>query len=231
MNQKKKRSSNMLLNMHPLQRVLISVVFSAVVFFVIRPADFNGWLTLLVLWVAFAFSFLITSWIILAKRSTSQIRTIAGKQDGTKVFVLGGIVLASFASMGAVLVIILPEGAGNAPESVFLPIGLSAMILSWTMVHTMMAFHYAHLFYNPSKNKEKNIAEGLQFPNDDADPGYLDFAYFSFVIGMTFQVSDVEVTAPRMRRLVLFHSLLAFALNTFVVALTINVVAGLTKSH
>lgn len=227
---RKQKSSNMLLNMHPLQRVLISIVFSAIVYFVTRPADFNGWLTLLILWVAFAFSFLITSWIVLLKRSTSQIRNIASGEDGTKIFVLAAILIASFASMGAVLVIIVPKGAGNAPEGVYLPVGLAAMILSWIMVHTTLAFHYAHLYYNPSKNTVAKIAGGLEFPDDD-DPGYLDFAYFSFVIGMTFQVSDVQVMTPGMRRVVLWHSLLAFALNTFVVALTINVVAGLTKAH
>ncbi len=104
------------------------------------------------------------------------------------------------------------------------------MILSWIMVHTTLAFHYAHLFYNPSKTKTTQITGGLEFPDDD-DPDYVDFAYFSFVIGMTFQVSDVQVMSRGMRRVVLCHSLLAFALNTFVVALTINVVAGLTKAH
>ncbi len=224
----KEASSNILLNMHPLQRVLISIVFSVIIFFSIRPAHFNGWLTLLVLWVSFALSFLITSGVVLLKRSRAQIKNIASGQDGTKFFVLIAILFASFASMGAVLVIILPKGAGNAPESVYLPVGIASMVLSWVMVHTTMTFHYAHLYYNPSKNRPAGIAGGLKFPEPES-PAYLDFAYFSFVIGMTFQVSDVQVTSSDMRKQVLLHSLLAFALNTFVVALTINVIAGLTK--
>jgi uncharacterized membrane protein len=75
----------------------------------------------------------------------------------------------------------------------------------------------------------KSSAEigGLEFPGKDKEPDYRDFAYFSFVIGMTFQVSDVEVTHKKMRRLVLTHGLISFALNTFVVALMINLIAGL----
>ncbi len=72
----------------------------------------------------------------------------------------------------------------------------------------------------------KNLQKGLDFPGKEK-PGYLDFAYFSFVVGMTFQVSDVQITSRTIRRLVLAHGLISFFLNTFVVALTINIVAGL----
>ncbi len=78
------------------------------------------------------------------------------------------------------------------------------------------------------ENDANKDAYGLEFPGN-AKPNYLDFAYFSFVIGCTFQVSDVEISSPKIRRVVLFHGLLSFGLNTFVVALTINLIAGLAK--
>ena len=97
---------------------------------------------------------------------------------------------------------------------------------SWVMLHTIFTLHYAHLYY--SKIKDNPTVSGLDFP-EEKKPDYIDFAYFSFIIGMTFQVSDVQINSRIIRRTALAHSLLAFALNTFVVALTINLIAGLTK--
>ena len=94
------------------------------------------------------------------------------------------------------------------------------------MVHTTFTFQYAHLFYSDHKDDPNKHAEGLDFPSDK-HPNYVDFAYFSFVLGMTFQVSDVQISAKGIRRIALVHGLLSFGLNTFVVALTINVIAGL----
>ena len=99
-------------------------------------------------------------------------------------------------------------------------IAVGSMISSWALVHTLYTFHYAHLYYKTKGGK------GLDYPGDEK-PDYLDFAYFSFVMGCTFQVSDVEISSKEIRRVALFHGLLSFALNTFVVALTINIIAGL----
>ena len=95
-------------------------------------------------------------------------------------------------------------------------------------MHTIFGFHYAHLYYGDDTNDSTRHAEGLEFPGEKK-PDYLDFAYFSFVIGMTFQVSDTAVHSRSIRRLVLLHGLISFGLNTFVVALTINLIAGLLK--
>ena len=96
------------------------------------------------------------------------------------------------------------------------------------LVNTILTFHYAHLYYDDDKTLKKQHVEVLDFPGDK-DPDYIDFAYFSFVVGMTFQVSDVQITDTVMRRLVLAHALISFLLNTFVVALTVNFIAGLSK--
>ncbi len=87
---------------------------------------------------------------------------------------------------------------------------------------------YAHIYYGDHKTNPGVHTGGLVFPNEDK-PDYLDFAYFSFIVGMTFQVSDVVITLARLRKLVLLHSILAFGFNTVIVALTINVIASLSK--
>jgi uncharacterized membrane protein len=99
-----------------------------------------------------------------------------------------------------------------------------ALATSWLLIHTIYAFHYAHRYYI-DRDAEDGGRAGLDFPGA-LDPDYFDFLYFSFVIGMTSQVSDVQATSRDMRRITLIHSVLAFAFNMLVLALSINVVAG-----
>ena len=102
------------------------------------------------------------------------------------------------------------------------------LILSWLMTHVTFAFRYAHEYYEARPGG--GYARGLQFPaepGDDSPPDYADFLYFSVVLGMTFQVSDVQITARPLRKLALMHGLLSFLFNTTIVALTVNLAAGL----
>lgn len=209
--------------MRPLQRVGISFFLAALTFLVIMRSDIYPLLRLMIVWDVFALTYIITCWIVFFKRSTLQIRSVARQEDGSRIFVLSVVMLASLASMVAVLVLILSKDAQQ--ETFYMPVAIAGMLLSWFMVHTTFAFHYAHLYYNDDKQNPQKHAEGLCFPDEKA-PDYLDFAYFSFVIGMTFQVSDVQINAKVIRRVALVHGLLAFGLNTFVVALTINIIAG-----
>jgi uncharacterized membrane protein len=99
------------------------------------------------------------------------------------------------------------------------------LLASWLMTHTTFCLRYAHEFYSQSPGAPQ-IDGGLQFPGETA-PDYLDFAYFSLVLGMTFQVSDVQITSRKLRRLAALHGLLSFLFNTVIVALTVNIAAGL----
>ena len=103
-------------------------------------------------------------------------------------------------------------------------LGLVALAGSWLMIHTIYAFHYAHRYYQ-SEIDPKPQGPGLKFPGKLA-PDYFDFLYHSFVVGMTSQVSDVQVTSREMRRITLVHGVLSFAFNMLVLALSINVVAS-----
>ncbi len=96
---------------------------------------------------------------------------------------------------------------------------IGTVLLSWGFVHSIFALHYAHEFYG-----KKPAAGGLDFPGDK-EPDYLDFVYFSFVIGMTFQVSDVAITSRSIRRTVTAHAIVAFLFNVALLAIMINIAA------
>jgi uncharacterized membrane protein len=102
-------------------------------------------------------------------------------------------------------------------------VGLAALtiVLSWSFTHTIFALHYAHEYYENPKGKPR-----LQFPGEQ-EPDYADFLYYAFVVGMTCQVSDVQVTEHELRRLTLVHGVLSFFFNTVILALAINIGASL----
>jgi uncharacterized membrane protein len=99
------------------------------------------------------------------------------------------------------------------------------LFASWLMTHVTFAFRYAHEFYEQGQGGD-DYERGLEFPGERS-PDYLDFLYFSLVLGMTFQVSDVQITSRKLRRLATLHGLLSFLFNTVIVALTVNIAAGL----
>ena len=106
-------------------------------------------------------------------------------------------------------------------------LSVAAVVLSWTLVHIVFALRYAHVYYHDAhKVKRDDIKGGLIFP-DGNSPDYLDFTYFSFVIGMTCQVSDVQIAAKGMRWLALVHGVISFVFNTAIIAVFVNIVAGL----
>jgi uncharacterized membrane protein len=218
-----KATGNIFLRMHPVQRFMISLVLAAITFFLLYRSDVNGLVTAIIVWAVFALSYIITSWIVFFTRPVSGIREHARQEDGSRLYVFLLIIFSSFAGLVEVLLLIISKDSNNGP--IYIIAAVSGMLFSWGMVHTVFGFHYAHLYYGDDKTDPSKHAEGLEFP-DEKKPDYLDFAYFSFVIGMTFQVSDVQVTSKILRRLVLLHGLLSFCLNTFVVALTINMIAG-----
>lgn len=221
--QKTEPRGNIFLRMHPLQRVLLSFAMTVVAFFILWNYELDIIILCAILWNVFSVSYITTNWIIFFIRPVADIEKLANKEDGSRIFVLISVLVSSFASMFTVLLLMLSAGKLETGNII---LSISGMITSWVLVHTIFTFHYAHLYY--SKVNGNPTVSGLDFPSEKK-PDYIDFAYFSFVIGMTFQVSDVQVNNHLIRRTVLAHSLLAFVLNTFVVALTINFIAGLSK--
>ncbi len=156
--------------------------------------------------------------------SPDVMKKIAEQQDAGKWMVLFLTLIAASASLVAIAGEVPPIAKADGMEKI-LRIGLvaSTIVLSWAFIHTIFALHYAHDYY--SKRKAGRHRD-LVFPGEDT-PNYMDFVYFSFTIGMTFQVSDVQIADRAFRGLALMHGIISFFYSTVIVALTINLFAGL----
>jgi uncharacterized membrane protein len=162
------------------------------------------------------------------KCDAHHIRLRAALQDETRFTILVLVVSSALASLLAILAEI--SGANRQPAQLALA-GMT-ILLSWTFMHTIFALHYAHDYYSENtSDKSAPAAEkttkgsGLNFPGEPT-PDYWDFVYFSFVIGMTSQVSDVAVTSRPLRRLVAVHGVVSFLFNVTLLALLVNIAAS-----
>ncbi|MGE5144166.1 MAG: DUF1345 domain-containing protein [Acidobacteriota bacterium] len=207
-----------------MHRLLIAVGVAALVA-VLSRSEFSAQVSLLATWDAFALCYLLLGWLLISRTDEVQTRRRAQRADpgGYVIFLL--VVVAASASFVAIGFMV-----GSLAELPFwqraerLTLSIAALLLSWLLIHTLFAFHYARLYYYlPSGRKEHH--RGLQFPDDD-EPDYLDFAYYSFVVGMTSQVSDVAVLSRPMRRLTLIHGVLSFVYNIAILAMSINIIGG-----
>jgi uncharacterized membrane protein len=154
----------------------------------------------------------------------NALKRIAAQQDAGKWTVLFLTLVAASASLVAIAgEVPLIKSAAEFEKIVRIGLIIATIILSWSFIHVIFALHYAHDYY--SSDDGGATIEGLAFPGKAA-PTYMDFVYFSFTIGMTFQVSDVQITDPAMRTLALTHGIISFFYSTGILALTINLVAG-----
>jgi len=220
-----KHPVNIFLRLRPIHRFFIGFLVALVTYVLIRHIVIDPMVMIMVLWDVFCAAVLFNAWIVVFTCSPAQIRQIASKEDSSRLFVFVIVLISSLASMVTVLFLVLSKSS-SPDRDLYIAVAIAGMLLSWIMVHTTFCFHYAYMYYGNDDEQPETHAEGLDFPDEKA-PDYLDFAYFAFVIGMTFQVSDVVITSREIRRQVLVHGLLAFALNTFVVALSVNLIAGL----
>ena len=165
--------------------------------------------------------YLILASVMMARSDIHRIRRRAALQDEGATVVLVLTVAAAVASVAAIMVE-LGLAAGHRPFE--LVVALLTIALSWAFIHTVFALHYAHEYYGDGDG----LGGGLGFPGEDP-PDYWDFVYFSFVIGMTSQVSDVAVTRRAIRRTATLHGLVAFAFNVTLLALTVNVAASVIQ--
>jgi uncharacterized membrane protein len=155
----------------------------------------------------------------LAHFDADRIRHRAAIEDEGSTLILILTTAATLASCAAIVALL--GGGGQKSDGALLSLAATTIVLSWFFVHTIFAFHYAHQYYGERNSKKS----GLSFPEEDS-PDYLDFVYFSFVIGMTFQVSDVATASRPIRRTVLAHSIVAFFFNVALMALMVNIAAS-----
>ncbi|MGF9564074.1 DUF1345 domain-containing protein [Neorhizobium sp. JUb45] len=140
------------------------------------------------------------------------------------------IILAVTLSAAVIALVTLFEALNDKQLSGIadVAIGFAAVILGWFSIHTMFAMHYAHLYWRPGDVGDDKPVGGLDFPGTERPSAY-DFLYFSYIIGMTAQTSDVEITATDMRKINLLHSVLSFFFNTVLVAAAVNAVVSLAS--
>jgi len=170
-------------------------------------------------WDAAALTLLALAWHLIGRASPTETARRAASEDPGRSLVFVIAIGSSFFSLFAGAVVL--RSAKTLPDATLWTwLALAAVALSWTVTHTAFTLRYAHLFYR------KRGSGGLSFPGTDR-PCELDFAYFSFTIGMCFQASDVVVTSGRIRRVVLLHSLISFVYNTAIIALSLNLAMGL----
>lgn len=158
-----------------------------------------------------------------ADPTMTQIRARTQDQSGYVIFLL--IVTAASASFVAIGFVVGDiKGMPFWQRTGHLTLSVTALLLSWLLIQVLFAFHYARLYYSYHLGTTEHRA-GLRFPGDK-EPDYLDFAYYSFVVGMTSQVSDVAVLTRRMRRLTMVHGVLSFIYNIAILAMSINIIGG-----
>jgi uncharacterized membrane protein len=124
----------------------------------------------------------------------------------------------------SLLAIIAFSGLGKAHKALYVGFVTATLAASWLMTNVSFAYRYAHEYY--SRDPDGRFEGGLKFP-DEPNPDYFDFIYYAFVIGMTFQVSDVNITSRKLRRLATVQGLIGFVFNTVILALSVNIAAGL----
>lgn len=190
----------------------------------VLPATLSATTRALLVWDLGAGLYLALAWIMMLRANVERMRRRAKEQDDGAVVVLTLTVFAAVASLAAIVLELI--GAKDySPHAQHLHLALSVVTIlcSWFLVHTAFALHYAHEFYGDGMDTEQHC---LTFPGN-SEPDYLDFLYFAFVLGMTAQTSDVTISSSAMRRLALAHGIIAFFFNTTLLALVVNIAAGL----
>ena len=198
-------------------RMFISVLIGMIAFFLV-PGSLRLVTRLLIAWDIFIAVYLLLVYIMMFRCGLAHIRRNAILQDDGRFLILLVTALGAFASIAA---IVFELGASHR-SAMDLTLATLTIALSWATVHTTFALHYAHDYYRGAK------PGGLQFPSGDQHehPDYWDFVYFSFVIGMTAQVSDVGITDKTIRRTATVHGIISFVFNTALVALMVNIAAS-----
>jgi uncharacterized membrane protein len=198
-------------------RIFIALA-AGILLFALLPNSLRPVSRILIGWDGFALLYLVLVYIMMLGSSQRHLRYRAAIQDDGRFLILTVTALGAFASIAAIVFALGASHHGSAP----LALATATIALSWALVHTAFALHYAHEYYRGSK------PGGLQFPSGDTHDhaDYWDFVYFSFVIGMTAQVSDVGITDRIIRRTATVHGIISFVYNTALVALMVNIAAS-----
>ena len=170
-------------------------------------------------WIAAAVVFLSWTWAVIAKMSPSRTGSHATREDPTRVATDILILIASVASLLGVAILFAAGSAQGVRADVAEFVGVGSVAAAWLVVHTIFTLRYALLYYADSEG-------GIDFNQPEA-PAYADFAYLAFTIGMTYQVSDTDLKTRAIRATALRQGLLSYLLGAVILAVVVNLVAGL----
>lgn len=205
-------------------RLLVSLL-AGVAAFGVTNIFMPTFLAVLAGWIVFSLVLLIYFWATILIFRPVNIGPVASEEDTNYWILLLIILIAAFLSIFPVIFSLKNNNAGpHSQVRLQVLLSLLTVVLSWLLIHTLFTVRYADQYYRQSTDvtaADLQQGEGLKFPGTDT-PDFLDFAYFSFGIGTTYQVSDVYITERHIRAVVLMHSLLSFAYNTASIALSID---------
>jgi uncharacterized membrane protein len=173
-------------------------------------------------WGSAALTWSFWTWVVVVRLDSKETRAFATREDphGATTDLL--LIIAAVGSLIAVVLGVIKAGSESGYEKqVLLVSGVASIVASWAVVHTVFALRYAALYH-------RTPGGGIDFKSDE-DPTYADFAYVAFTVGMTYQVSDTDLTTRAIRHTALRHALLSFLFGTVIIATTINIAAGLAK--
>jgi uncharacterized membrane protein len=198
-------------------RLFLSAACGVAVVAALPAASFRFPTRLLIGWDVGLTAYLALAYYMIAHSDVARIKRRAATQDEGRFVILILTAGAALASLGAILV----ELGSSGRQPLNLALAAVTIVLSWAFTHTMFALHYAHDFYE----RPRPAGDGLTFPGTEK-PDYWDFVYFSLVIGMTSQVSDVAVACQSIRRTVSAHGVISFFFNAALLALLVNIAAS-----
>jgi uncharacterized membrane protein len=173
-------------------------------------------------WIAAAGVFLAWTWAAVGRMNPELTASHATREDPTRTGTDAIVILASLASLVGVGYLLSAGSKTGTDADVAAAVGICSVASAWLVVHTVFTLRYARLYY-------LNDSSGIDFNQDDEKPAYADFAYLAFTIGMTYQVSDTDLTSRAIRSTALRQALLSFVLGAVILATTINLFAGLSN--
>ncbi|MFT3824414.1 MAG: DUF1345 domain-containing protein [Chitinophagaceae bacterium] len=213
-----------IIHMHSIYKLFAALIIAVAAILCTYSCQMALLVRLMIGWDVFCFVYLSISWLIFFNAKTESIRLIASNQDTRSYLVFLIVCISIVSSIVTILLLIMHSTSWGISKLFVTAVYILGVIGSWTLLNTIFAFHYAHMFYGDPKKHQ--VTGGLEFPGKQL-PDYIDFAYFAFTIGMTFQVSDIVISSSRIRRFALMHSVLSFGFNTVIVALSVNALVNM----
>lgn len=207
------------LKQHP--RFYAAAVLGVLVW--LATPSFEPFMRVLLAGDAFFLAHLLAMAVLLSRSSTERYRHHAEQEDDGLPLISLITIAALTLSLASIFALLNHDERVNPGHYV---LALASVPLGWLMLHTVWSFHYAHVFHSP-RSEDTGADADLLFPGGK-EPEPWDFLYYSFVVGMTAQVSDVAILTPRMRRLTLIHAVVSFFFNTVILAIVVNAAVTLS---